>query len=110
MAKTAVTRKSTIMLDMMQTDIMVKSERLAEFALDALVEIGTVYNRGVKQAGFVVLKSPRVPSILVEAAFLSNREESRLLSDKGWQKEFGRLLATGIESYCTQTASVPIVR
>jgi len=88
-----------IIFDMMQTDVMAKSQMLAESCLDELYELGTVYNRGVKQAGFAVLKSPRMPSVLVEAAFISNREENKLLRDRTWQRDFGRHLADGIEAY-----------
>ncbi len=89
-----------ILFDMMQTDVLVKSEYLAETCLNELFGLGTVYNRGVKQAKFAVLHSPRMPSILVEAAFISNPRENALLRDRGWQRMFGRLLADGIHLYC----------
>lgn len=88
-----------IIFDMMQTDVMAKSQMLAETCLDHLFELGTVYSRGVKQAGFAVLKSPRMPSVLVEAAFISNREENKMLRDRKWQRLFGRRLADGVEAY-----------
>jgi N-acetylmuramoyl-L-alanine amidase len=88
-----------IIFDMQQTDVMTKSQILAEACLDHLYELGTVYSRGVKQAGFAVLKSPRMPSILVEAAFISHRDEVKLLRDPGWREEFGRRLAQGIADY-----------
>ncbi len=90
----------SILFDMRQTDVLAKSEMLAETCLNQLFSLGTVYNRGVKQAGFAVLKSPRIPSVLVEAAFLSNREENRLLKSGKWQREFGKCMADGIEAYC----------
>ncbi|NNF08017.1 MAG: N-acetylmuramoyl-L-alanine amidase [Candidatus Eisenbacteria bacterium] len=88
-----------ILFDMTQNDAVSKSEILAETVLDKLFALGTVYSRGVKQAGFAVLKSPRMPSILVEAAFISNAEENRLLRNRNWQRNFGRHLANGIEAY-----------
>lgn len=89
-----------ILFNMAQTDVLAKSEMLGELVLGSLLGLGTVYDRGVKQAGFAVLKSPSVPSILVEAAFISNPEENRLLRDVKWQKRFARHLADGIEAYC----------
>ena len=88
-----------ILFDMMQTDVLAKSEMLAEVSLDQLFDVGTVYGRGVKQAGFAVLKSPRMPSVLVEAAFLSNRKENKMLRNDDWRKKFSRHLADGIVSY-----------
>jgi N-acetylmuramoyl-L-alanine amidase len=90
----------TILFDMRQTDVLAKSEFLAETCLNQLFALGTVYNRGVKQAGFAVLKSPRIPSVLVEAAVVSNRDEHRLLKSGKWQREFGKCMADGIEAYC----------
>jgi len=90
----------SILFDMTQTDVISKSEMLADTCLNRLFELGTVYDRGVRQAGFAVLKSPRMPSVLVEAAFLSNPAERKFLTDKNWQKDFGHSLANGIETYC----------
>jgi N-acetylmuramoyl-L-alanine amidase len=73
--------------------------------LQSLFDLGTVKDRGVKQAGFVVLKSITMPSVLVEAAFISNKAENKLLRDTGWQKEFGRLLAEGIRRYVANIES-----
>ena len=88
-----------ILFDMVQADVLVKSQMLAEKCLEKLFGLGTVYDRGVKQAGFVVLKSPRIPSVLVEAAFITNREENKLLKSGKWQGDFARLLADGVEDY-----------
>ena len=85
---------------MLQTDVLAKSERLAELCLDELYELGTVHNRGVKQAGFAVLKSPRMPSVLVEAGFMSNRTELNSLKDSKWQRRFGEQMAKGLVEYC----------
>lgn len=93
------TELDDIIRDMMQTDVLAKSQMLAEGSLNHLYELGTVYGRGVKQAGFAVLKSPRMPSILVEAAFISNSKEVKLLRDSDWRGQFGARLADGIEAY-----------
>ena len=96
---------NSILEDMTRTDVMQKSEMLAEMCLQSLFDLGTVEDRGVKQAGFVVLKSLELPSILVEAAFISNKHENKLLRDTGWQKEFGRLLAEGVRRYVASIES-----
>ncbi len=89
-----------ILFDMTQTDVLAKSQLLAESCLKHLFDLGTVYDRGVKQAGFVVLKSPRIPSVLVEAAFLSNKGENKLLRSGKWQGSFAEYLTDGIQAYC----------
>jgi len=94
-----------IIFDMMQTDVLAKSQMLAESCLTHLYGLSTVYGRGVKQAGFAVLKSPRMPSILIEAAFLSHKDENELLRDPGWQRDFARRVADGIESYVRGVAA-----
>ena len=94
-----------IVFDMMQADVMAKSQILAESCLTHLYGLSTVYGRGVKQAGFAVLKCPRMPSILIEAAFLSHKKENELLRDPGWQREFARRVVDGIESYVRGVAA-----
>ena len=57
------------------------------------------HKREVEQAGFVVLKSPDVPSILVETGFLSNPEEARLLANASYQKRLASAISEGIRAY-----------
>jgi len=99
-----------IIFDMMQTDVVAKSQMLAESCLTHLYSLGTVYGRGVKQAGFAVLKCPRMPSVLIEAAFLSHKSENELLRDPSWQREFARRVADGIEAYVRGVAATEKVR
>jgi N-acetylmuramoyl-L-alanine amidase len=55
--------------------------------------------RGVKQAGFVVLKSVEFPSVLVETAFINNPAEAKLLKDPKFQKKIAKQLADGVTEY-----------
>ena len=54
-----------------------------------------------RQKELVVLKSADLPSILVESAFITNRNEAKLLKSKKFQKRLARLLADGISEYAT---------
>jgi len=94
-----------ILFDMRQNDVLKKSEYLAALCLQQLSKPRIVSERGVKQAGFAVLKSPRIPSILIEAAFLSNPAERKLLKDRSWRKHFAHRVADGIVAYCKSVAS-----
>ncbi len=95
----AETDLKDIIDSMLRADVLTKSGLLAEQCLDNLYHLGTVHGRGVKQAGFAVLKSPRMPSVLVEAAFISNRKENKMLRDAGWRREFSARLAEGIVAF-----------
>ena len=53
----------------------------------------------MEQAGFAVLKSPDIPSILVETAFISNPEEERLLRSSSHQDKIAQAILTGIRGY-----------
>jgi N-acetylmuramoyl-L-alanine amidase len=71
--------------------------------LDRLDRVGNVRKPQVQHAGFVVLKSPDMPSILVETAYLTNREEERKLRTASHQKLLARAIAGGIRQYFETT-------
>jgi N-acetylmuramoyl-L-alanine amidase len=95
---------SSILFDMQQTDVLHRASLLAESVVEALRPHPQLSTRGVKQAGFVVLKSPKIPSILVEAAFITNSAESRLLKSAEFQTGFVRRVADGVVRYFESTA------
>lgn len=97
---------SSILFDMQQTDVLQRGSLLAESVVNSLREHGSLTTRGVKQAGFVVLKSPKIPSILVETAFITNPQEHRLLRSEEFQASFARRLADGIVEYFAATRLV----
>ncbi len=90
--------KRTIM-DLLQTATIDYSLRLGSSVLKRLERVNTLHKPHVEQASFAVLKSPEVPSILVETAFISNPEEERRLNDEGYQDKLARALLEGIRDY-----------
>ena len=79
-----------------------RSERLAK-----LIQIQYTYeagrkNRGVKTANFAVLRKTRMPSILTEIGFISNKEEENYLKSKKGQKELARCLYNAFQQYYTE--------
>ncbi len=88
-----------ILYDVKRTSALQQSQLLAETLLDHLAADRRLESRGVKQAGFVVLKSVEFPSVLVETAFINNPTEVRLLNSREFQKKIARQLATGMKSY-----------
>jgi N-acetylmuramoyl-L-alanine amidase len=90
---------ASVLLDLSQGASMSASFDAAQKVMDELDRIGNVTRRGVKSAGFVVLKSPDIPSILVETAFISNpTEEARLGSGKH-QQRLAEAIFQGVRGY-----------
>ena len=62
-------------------------------------QVNTLHKAHVEQASFAVLKSPDIPSILVETDFISNPEEERRLNDDAYQTKLARAILAGIKRY-----------
>jgi len=89
----------SVLYDVKRNAALQRSQLLAETLLDHVAEDRRVESRGIKQAGFAVLKSVEFPSVLVETAFINNPREVRLLRDPGFQSEMARQLASGVVAY-----------
>ena len=86
-------------IDLSQTATIDHSLRLGSSVLARLGNVNTLHKPRVEQASFAVLKSPDVPSILVETAFISNPEEEKRLKDQRYQGELARAILDGIKDY-----------
>jgi N-acetylmuramoyl-L-alanine amidase len=62
-------------------------------------KVAKMHRKTVQQAGFLVLKSPDLPSILVETAFISNPDEEKKLRDRGYQGRLSNSILAGIRNY-----------
>lgn len=87
------------LLDLSQTATINDSLKLGKAVLNELGDINSLHKGAVEQAGFAVLKSPDIPSILVETAFISNPDEERRLNDEAYQDKMARAILTGIRRY-----------
>lgn len=87
------------LLDLSQTATINDSLKLGKAVLGHLGGINILHKRAVEQAGFAVLKSPDIPSILVETAFISNPEEERKLNDEEYQDKLAAAVLSGIKKY-----------
>ncbi len=87
------------LLDLSQTATINDSLKLGKAVLNELGDINSLHKGAVEQAGFAVLKSPDIPSILVETAFISNPEEERRLNDDAYQEKMAKAILTGIRNY-----------
>lgn len=88
-----------LLLDLSLNATINDSVKLAEYVLKQLGGINHLHKRNVEQAGFAVLKSPDIPSILVETAFLSNPKEEEKLRSKGYQDRMADAMFLGIKKY-----------
>ncbi|WP_331610461.1 N-acetylmuramoyl-L-alanine amidase [Povalibacter sp.] len=89
----------SVLLDLSQGASMSASLVAANKVMNELDSIGNVTRRGVKQAGFLVLKSPDIPSMLVETAFISNPSEEARLKDPGHQQRLAEAIHQGVRTY-----------
>lgn len=90
---------ASVLLDLSQSASMSASIDAAEKVMNSLYEIGNITKRGVKHAGFLVLKSPDIPSLLVETAFISNPTEEARLVDPRHQRRLAEAIHKGVRSY-----------
>ncbi|MBI3374257.1 MAG: N-acetylmuramoyl-L-alanine amidase [Betaproteobacteria bacterium] len=95
------------LLDLSQTATINDSLMLGHHVLSELGAINTLHKPRVEQASFAVLKSPDVPSILVETAFISNPDEERRLNDDGYQDKLARAVTNGIKRYFAKNPPRP---
>jgi N-acetylmuramoyl-L-alanine amidase len=90
---------ASVLLDLSQTASLEASLEVANTVLAGLKRVGNVHKKHVESAAFVVLKSPDIPSILVETAFVSNPDEERKLNTPSHQDKIARAILSGISNY-----------
>ena len=88
-----------VLLDLSQSATIDASHEVAANMLGGLKRLGKMHKSSVQRAGFVVLKSPDIPSILVETAFISNPQEENKLRDKRHQQKLAQAMLSGIRDY-----------
>jgi len=97
---------ASVLLDLSQTATQEASVNVANHVLKSFDNISQLHKDSVQKAGFLVLKSPDIPSILVETAFISNAsEEQNLLSDQ-YQSKVASAIFKGVLSYFRQSLPV----
>jgi N-acetylmuramoyl-L-alanine amidase len=87
------------LIDMSMNYSQTTSQGVAERVLSNMGKIARLHKKHVERAGFVVLKSPDVPSILVETGFISNPGEAAKLRTKQYQKQMAKAIFNGLKSY-----------
>ena len=88
-----------ILLDLMQNNSMKESFRFAEDLLEDLKTVNPLKYSSYRQANFIVLKAPDIPSVLVEMAFITNKEDEHLLNNNDFQGKIAKTLNATIKKY-----------
>ena len=91
-----------MLLDLSQTASIEASNSAASRILSRLSKIGKTHKNQVERAGFVVLKSPDIPSLLIETGFISNPKEEKLLRSASYQKKLANAILHGVDGYFKQ--------
>ena len=91
-----------VLVDLSMTATLNSSLQVGHHVLNSMGRIAHLHKRHVEQAGFMVLKSPDVPSILVETGFISNPEEARKLATASYRKQMAQSVFNGIKQHFYQ--------
>jgi N-acetylmuramoyl-L-alanine amidase len=92
----------SVLIDLSQTATISASLKLGDDILAQMGLFTPLHHVGVEQARFVVLKSPDIPSVLVETGFLSNSNEELKLRDAQYQQKVARAILKGVIAYFYQ--------
>src|SRR4030042_1640671 len=88
-----------ILLDLMQNNSMKESFRFAEYLLEDIKAVNHLKFPSYRQANFIALRAPDIPSLLVEVAYITNKEDERLLNQNDFQEKVAKTLTNSIKKY-----------
>ncbi len=94
------------LLDLSQSATINDSLKLANFVLKEIKKVNNLHKKYPEQAGFAVLKAPDIPSILIEAAFLSNPQEEKQLKTAKFQNKLAKAIYLGTKEYIKSGVSI----
>lgn len=92
-----------VLLDLSMTASLGMSLELGQSVLNSMGGVSKLHKRKVEQAAFAVLKSPDIPSVLIETGFLSNPSEARKLKTSAYQRQMANAIFKGIKRYFRQS-------
>lgn len=96
---------ASVLLDLSQTSTLAASAHLGNELLTTLKQrVGTIHQSRLQRAGFMVLRSPDIPSVLIETTFISNPQEEQKLNQTGYRHQVARAILEGIRGYFAEFA------
>ncbi|SUZ80420.1 uncharacterized protein METZ01_LOCUS33274 [marine metagenome] len=93
---------ASVLMDLSKNAVISVSLDIGQRVLNQLAKVGAIHRSKTQQAGFLVLKSPDIPSILVEMAYISNPNEEKKLNSKNYQLKLTKAIHSGIKDYFYQ--------
>ena len=90
---------SNIGLDLARTETKALDQVLAEQAVKRLAKVTPMTSESHREARFYVLKSPKVPAMLIETGYVNNRQDAPRLQSPGWQDKLAGAIVSAIDSY-----------
>lgn len=90
---------AAVLLDLSQSATMKASDDVANHVLDAMKRVGKTHKPHVERANFIVLRSPDVPSMLIETGFISNPGEEKKLTDPAYRRKLAAAIVDGMRDY-----------
>src|SRR5450830_738442 len=91
-----------VLLDLSMTASLTSSLNVGQKVLSNIGRVTSLHKQRVEQAGFMLLKSPDIPSILVETGFISNSNEASKLASSNHQQALARSISAGIRQFFQQ--------
>ena len=91
-----------VLLDLSMTATMSTSLEAGKQVLKQMGSVARLHKKKVEQAGFLVLKSPDIPSLLIETGFISNPKEARQLSNANYQQRMAKAIFNGLDQYYSE--------
>jgi len=97
---------ASVLLDLSQTASLEASIDIADRVLEGLKKVGKLHKPKVESAAFAVLKSPDIPSLLIETAYISNPQEEKKLKTRKYQDRLVNAIVLELENYFRNTPPV----
>lgn len=91
--------ESYIIFEFIQSEYVKESIHIAQYVQENLTSDANRHDRGVRQAGFLVLNATSMPSILVELGYISNAEEAKYLASNSGQKKMSQCISKAFDKY-----------
>ncbi len=101
---------NVILCDMVQTNTVNSSVKLAGLLLDGIGKFNKLYLAAPQEANFAVLRAPEITSVLIEADFISSPDRERMLKGRKFQNRFVRSIAKTVAAYLDAKPQKPALR